>query len=131
MIRMKTFFIGKEYCRRNILSRTQVRLFQNYFLVRLNITKSRKERTLIHEKNGNVLKEINYKDKKQNNKRVRPIKYQDSFNLAIFLYQTLKQYSCREVLQELRYFGFKTPSLNDYHYRVKQFDKNTLKSFKA
>jgi hypothetical protein len=27
-------------------------------------------------------------------------------------YQTLKQYSYREVLQELKYLGFKTPSLN-------------------
>jgi hypothetical protein len=24
-----------------------------------------------------------------------------------------------EVLQELKYLGFKTPSLNDYYYRIK------------
>jgi tRNA A22 N-methylase len=34
----------------------------------------------------------------------------EEFIIAIFLYQTLKQYSYREVLQELKYLGFKTPS---------------------
>jgi len=53
--------------------------------------------------------------------------YKDEFIITIFLYQTLKQYSYREVLQELKYLGFKTPSLNDYHYRVKQLNENTLK----
>ena len=60
------------------------------------------------------LKKIEYKEKK-NSQRDRPRKYKDEFIIAIFLYQTLKQYSYREVLQELKYLGFKTPSLNDYH----------------
>jgi hypothetical protein len=71
-------------------------------------------------------KKIEYKEKK-NSQRGRPRKYKDEFIIAIFLYQTLKQYSYREVLQELKCLGFKTPSLNDYHYRVKQLNENTLK----
>jgi hypothetical protein len=71
-------------------------------------------------------KKIEYKEKK-NKQRGRPRKYKDEFIIAIFLYQTLKQYSYREVLQELKYLGFKTPSLNDYRYRIKQLNKNILK----
>jgi hypothetical protein len=71
-------------------------------------------------------KKIEYKEKK-NKQRGRSRKYKDEFIIAIFLYQTLKQYSYREVLQELKCLGFKTPSLNDYHYRVKQLNENTLK----
>jgi hypothetical protein len=40
------------------------------------------------------------------------IKKRKIVEIAIFLYQTLKQYSYREVLQELKYLGFKTLSLN-------------------
>jgi hypothetical protein len=57
----------------------------------------------------------------------RPRNYKDEFIIAIFLYQTLKQYSYREVLQELKYLGFKTHSLNDYHYRIKHLNENILK----
>jgi Transposase DDE domain. len=80
----------------------------------------------IYKLTKRFFKKIKYKEKK-NSQRGRPRKYKDEFIIAIFLYQTLKQYSYREVLQELKYFGFKTPSLNDYHYRIKQFNENTLK----
>jgi len=56
----------------------------------------------IYEITEIFLKEINYEDKRRNDKRGRPRKYQDSFILAIFLHQTLKQYSYREVIQELK-----------------------------
>jgi hypothetical protein len=59
-------------------------------------------------------KKIEYKEKK-NSQRGRPRRYKDEFIIAIFLYQTLKQYSYREVLQEPKYLSFKTPSLNNYH----------------
>jgi hypothetical protein len=77
----------------------------------------------IYELTKRFFKKIEYKEKK-NNQRSRPRKYKDEFIIAIFLYQTLKH---REVLQELKYLGFKTPSLNDYHYRIKQLNKNILK----
>jgi hypothetical protein len=72
-------------------------------------------------------KEINCEGKRRNDKRGRPRKYQDSFILAIFLYQTLKQYSYREVLQELKQLGHGIPSLNDYYYRVRHLDEGILK----
>jgi hypothetical protein len=80
----------------------------------------------IYKLTERFFKKIKYKEKK-NSQRGRPRKYKDEFIIAIFLYQTLKQYSYREVLQELKYLGFKTPSLNDYHYRIKQLDENILK----
>ena len=72
-------------------------------------------------------KEINCEGKRQNDKRGRPKKYQYSFILAIFLYQTLKQYSYREVLQELKQLGHEIPSLNDYYHRVRHLDEGILK----
>jgi hypothetical protein len=80
------------------------------------------------------LKKIKYKEKK-NSQRGRPRKYKDEFIIAIFLHQTLKQYSYREVLQELKYLGFKIPSLKKIKqtFRVKvkhplrQLSKNIAK----
>jgi hypothetical protein len=80
----------------------------------------------IYKLTKRFFKKIEYEEKK-NNQRGRPRKYKDEFMIAIFLYQTLKQYSYREVLQELKYLGFKTPSLNDYHYGIKQLNENILK----
>jgi hypothetical protein len=80
----------------------------------------------IYKLTKRFFKKIEYKEKK-NNQRGRPRKYKDEFIIATFLYQILKQYSYREVLQELKYLGFKTPYLNDYHYRIKQLNENILK----
>jgi hypothetical protein len=80
----------------------------------------------IYKLTKRFFKKIEYKEKK-NKQRSRPRKYKDEFIITIFLYQTLKQYSYREVLQELKYLGFKTPYLNDYHYRIKQLNENILK----
>jgi len=80
----------------------------------------------IYKLTKRFLKKIKYKEKK-NSQRGRSRKYKDEFIIAIFLYQTLKQYSYREVLQELKYLGFKTPSLNDYHYRIKQLNEKHFK----
>jgi hypothetical protein len=80
----------------------------------------------IYEFTKRFFKKIEYKEKK-NKQRSGLRKHKDEFIIAIFLHQTLKQYSCREVLQELKYLGFKTPSLNDYHYRIKQLNENILK----
>ena len=81
----------------------------------------------IYEITEIFLKEINYEDKRRNDKRGRPRKYQYSFILAIFLYQTLKQYSYREVIQELKQLGHEILSLNDCYYRVKYLDEGILK----
>jgi hypothetical protein len=62
----------------------------------------------IYKLTKRFFKKIEYKGKK-NKQRGKPRKYKDEFIIAIFLYQ--KQYSYREVLQELKYLGFKTPSL--------------------
>jgi hypothetical protein len=78
----------------------------------------------IYKLTKRFFKKIKYKEKK-NSQRDRPRKYKDEFIIAIFLYQTLKQYSYREVLQELKYLGFKTPSINNY--QIKQLNENILK----
>jgi hypothetical protein len=57
-----------------------------------------------------LTKRFKYKEKK-NSQRDRPRKCKGEFIIAIFLYQTLKQYSYRKVLQEFKYLGFKTLSL--------------------
>jgi hypothetical protein len=80
----------------------------------------------IYKLTKRFFKKIEYKEKK-NKQRGRLRKYKNEFIIAMFLYQTLKQYSYREILQELKYLSFKTPSLNDYHYRIKQLNENILK----
>jgi hypothetical protein len=56
----------------------------------------------IYKLTKRFFKKIEYKEK-ENKQRSRLRKHKDEFIIAIFLYQTLKQYSCREVLQELKY----------------------------
>jgi hypothetical protein len=75
----------------------------------------------IYKLTKRFFKKIEYKEKK-NKQRDRPRKCKDEF-IAIFLYQTLKQYSYREVLQELKYLGFKTPSrlVNNFVSGLKTF----------
>jgi nicotinic acid phosphoribosyltransferase len=57
----------------------------------------------IYKLTKRFFKKIKYKEKK-NSQRVRPRKHKDEFIIAIFL-------SYREVLQELKYLGFKTLSI--------------------
>jgi hypothetical protein len=54
----------------------------------------------IYKLTKRFFKKIEYKEKK-NGQRDRPRKYKDEFIIATFLYQTLKQYSYREVLQNI------------------------------
>ena len=51
-------------------------------------------------------------------KRGRPRKYEDVWILTLWLYQNLRRISYRKVLEEARKFGFPTPTLSTYHYRV-------------
>jgi hypothetical protein len=50
--------------------------------------------------------------------RGRPRSYSDALIMSIFLYQILRGYSYREVLEEVSTFSLKVPSLSGYHYRV-------------
>jgi hypothetical protein len=69
------------------------------------------------------LKRLNIRKRKISKEVDKESTKKDEFIIAIFLYQTLKQYSYREVLQKPKYLDFKTPSLNNYHYRIKQLKK--------
>ncbi len=56
-----------------------------------------------------------------------PRRYSDTFILSLFLLQILRGYSYRETLEEASRIFSETPSLSDYHYRVKNLSKELLK----
>ena len=72
-----------------------------------------------------ILKNI-LKEKTQPKRKGRPRAYPDTLILSIFLYQTLRGLSFREVLEEAERTFENVPSLSDYHYRVKRIPKTTL-----
>ncbi|OAQ21816.1 transposase [Thermosulfurimonas dismutans] len=59
--------------------------------------------------------------------RGRPKTYSDAFIISIFLYQTLKNLSYREALEEAFDILGRRPALSTYHYRVSKFPKQSLK----
>ena len=59
--------------------------------------------------------------------RGRPKTYSDAFIISIFLYQTLKNLSYREVLEEAFDILGRRPALSTYHYRVSKLPKSLLK----
>ncbi|WP_121922727.1 hypothetical protein [Hydrogenothermus marinus] len=66
------------------------------------------------------------KSKKEKKGKGRPKEYPDYLIISIFLYQILKGYSYREVLEETKDIIQKLPSLSVYHYRVKTLPKSLL-----
>ena len=59
--------------------------------------------------------------------RGRPKTYSDALIISIFLYQTLKNLSYREVLEEAYDILGQSPALSTYHYRVSKLPKSLLK----
>ena len=60
--------------------------------------------------------------------RGRPRTYSDVFIISVFLYQTLKNLSYREVLEETSDILGKRPALSTYHYRVSKLPEQMLKA---
>ena len=69
----------------------------------------------------------NVQSEHKTKKRGRPHKYGDKLIIALWLYQTLMGLSYRETLALASQQNFPTPSLRDYHYRVKNLDEKLLK----
>ena len=63
--------------------------------------------------------------------RGRPGTYSDILILTLLLYQTLKNLSYRETLEEAFTTFGKVPSLSTYHYRASKLPRELLKNLSA
>jgi len=64
---------------------------------------------------------------KPQNLRGRPRIYPEAFIISLFLYQTIRNLSYREVLEEAQHVFGQSPSLFTYYYRVSKLPKTLLK----